>query len=103
MLYACQLPELFTYVCNYCPDICNYRILSKHSSLAVARKIHHLVAIRIGMKKMAEGDEYLERAVKPWSVSLGVFLMMKWRVLNSPKRLHQTGGRQVIRSPSISH
>jgi len=43
------------------------------------------------MNKMAEGDEYLdyrdetlEWTAKPWSVSLGAFLEMKWRVLNSP-------------------
>ena len=53
---------------------------------------------------MAEGDEYLdhldktlERAAKPWSTLLGVFL--EWRVLNSLKHPHRTGGgRQVIRS-----
>ena len=39
---------------------------------------------------MAKGDEYfdyldetLERAAKPWSALLGMFLKMKWRVLNS--------------------
>ena len=37
-----------------------YRILSKNSSPTVARKIRHLVTIRIGMSKMAEGDEYLD-------------------------------------------
>ena len=80
MLYTCQLPELFTYVCNYCPDICNYRILSKHLSLAVARKICHFVTIRIEINKMNEGDEYLdyfnetsERAAKPWRALLGCF------------------------------
>jgi len=61
-----------------------YRILSKNSSPTVARKIRHLVTIRIGMSKMAEGDEYLdyhdetlERTAKPWSVSLGAFLETK--------------------------
>ena len=51
-----------------------YRILPKNLSPTVARKICLLVAIRIGMNKMAEGDEYLdyldetlERAAKPWS------------------------------------
>ena len=40
---------------------------------------------------MAEGNEYLdyraetlERAAKPWSISLGAFLKTKWLVLNSP-------------------
>ncbi len=62
----------------------NYRILSKNPSPTVARKIRHLVTIRIGMSKMAEGDEYLdyhdetlERTAKPWSVSLGAFLETK--------------------------
>ena len=52
-----------------------YRILSKNSSQIVVRKIRQLVAIRIGMNKMAESDEYLdyrdetlERAVKPWTM-----------------------------------
>ena len=58
-----------------------YHILSKTSSPTVTRNIRHLVAIRIGMNKMAEGDEYLdyraetlEQMAKPWSVSLGAFL-----------------------------
>ena len=57
-----------------------YHILSRNLSQAVARKICHLVTIRIGMNKMAESDKYLdyrdetlERTVKPWSASLGVF------------------------------
>ena len=61
-----------------------YRILSKNSSLALSRKIRHLVAIRIGMNKMATDDEYLdycdetlERAAKPWSDLLGAFLETK--------------------------
>ena len=40
-----------------------------------------MVAFRIGMNKMAEGDEYLDyldetlgQAAKPWSALLGVFL-----------------------------
>ena len=37
-----------------------YRILSKNSSQIVVKKIRQLVAIRIGMKKMAVGDEYLD-------------------------------------------
>ena len=56
----------------------NYCIHSKNLSPTVARKNCHLVAIRIGMNSVAEGDEYLdyldetlERAVKPWSVLLG--------------------------------
>ena len=68
-----------------------YCILSKNSSPSLARNIHHLVAVRIGMIKMAEGDEYLgyleetlERVAKPLSALLGVFLEMKWWVLNSP-------------------
>ena len=72
----------------------------------MARKIRHLVTIRIGMNKMAEGDEYLdyrdeplERTAKPWSASLGVFFETKWRVLNALKLPHRTGrGRRVIRS-----
>ena len=70
------------------------KILSK----TVARKIRHLVAIRIGMNKMAEGDEYLdyhdeilEQAAKPWSASLGVFFETKWWVLNALKLPHRTG------------
>ena len=69
----------------------SYRILSKNLSPTVPRKICHLVPIRIGMNKMAEGDEYLdyldetvEGAVKPWSTLLGAFLKTKWRILNSP-------------------
>ena len=69
----------------------NYRILSKNSSLTLSRKIRHLVANRVGMNKLAEGDEYLdyfdetlERTAKPWSTLLGAFLETKWRVLNSP-------------------
>ena len=75
-----------------------YRILSKNSSQTVARKIRHLVAIRIGMNKMAESDEYLdyrdeplERTAKPWRASLGVFFETKWRVLNPLKLPHRTG------------
>ncbi len=77
-----------------------YRILSKNLSEACARKIHHLqlVAIRIGMNKMAKGDKYLdyldetlEQAAKPWNASLGAFLETKWRVLNSLKHPQQTG------------
>ena len=56
----------------------------------MARKIRHLVAIRIRMNKMAEGDEYLdyfdetlEQAAKTWSALLGAFLEMKGHVLNS--------------------
>ena len=56
----------------------------------MARKIRHLVTIRIGMNKMAEGDKYLdyldktlEQAAKPWSTLLGAFFETKWRVLNS--------------------
>ena len=50
-----------------------YCILSKNSSSKVARKIGRLVAIRIGISKMAKGDEYLdypgetlERMAKLW-------------------------------------
>ena len=74
---------VFIYITLYC-------ILSKDSSQVVARKIRHLVTLRIGMNKMAEGDEYLdyldetlERAAKPWSALLGAFLKTKWQVLNS--------------------
>ena len=63
----------------------------KNSSPTVAKKICHLVAVRIGMNKMAKGDTYLdyldetlERAVKLWSALLGAYLETKWRVLNSP-------------------
>ena len=35
-----------------------YRNLSNNSSQTVARKIRHLVAIRIGRNKMSDGDEY---------------------------------------------
>ena len=64
----------------------------------LSRKIRHLVALRIGMNKMAEDDEYLdyidetlERVGKPWSALLGAFLETKWRVLNSLKHPHRTG------------
>ena len=36
------------------------RILSKNLSQTVARKIPHSVTIRIGMNKMAEGEEHLD-------------------------------------------
>ena len=64
----------------------------------MARKIRHLVTIRIGMNKMIESDEYLdyrdetlERTMKPWSASLGVFFKTKWQVLNALKLPHRTG------------
>ena len=45
------------------------------------RKFCHFVAIRMGMNKMAESDEYLdycdetlERTAKSWCVLLGTFL-----------------------------
>ena len=69
---------------NHCK---NYCILSKNLSPTVARRICHLVTIRIGMNKMAKGDEHLdyhdetlEWMAKPWSVSLGAFLETKWWV-----------------------
>ena len=72
----------------------------------MTRKIRHLDALRIRIKKMAKGDEYidylnetLKQAAKPWSTPLGAFLRTKWRVLNSLKRPHGRGrGRRVIRS-----
>ena len=43
--------------------------------------VHHLVPIRMGMNKMAEGDEYLdfcnetlEQTAKSWGTLLGAFL-----------------------------
>ena len=79
-----------------------YHILSNNSSQDEAGKIHHLVAIKIGLNKMAQGDEYLdyldealEQVAKPWSTLLGVFLEMKWRVLNSLKHPHRTGRRKM--------
>ena len=76
--------------------------LFKNLSQTVARKIRHLVTIRIGMNKMAEGDKYLdyrneplERMVKPWNTSLGVFFETKWRVLNALKLPHRTGRRKT--------
>ena len=54
------------------------------------------------MNKRAEGDKYLdyldetlERVAKPWSVLLGVFLEMKWWVLNALKLPHRTGRRKT--------
>ena len=41
-----------------------YRNLSNNSSQTVARKIRHLVAIRIGRNKMSDGDEY-------WNIRVG--------------------------------
>ena len=50
----------------------------------MARKICHLLAIRIGMNKMADGDacldyldETLEWVANTWSASLGAFHEMK--------------------------
>ena len=50
-------------------------ILSNNLSPNVPRKRYHLVAIRIGLNKMAEGDVYLdypdetlERMTKLWTV-----------------------------------
>ena len=40
--------------------ITQYRILTKNSSPKVSRKIRHLAAIRIGISKIAQGDEYLD-------------------------------------------
>ena len=37
-----------------------YCILSKNSLPTVLSNVHHLVPIRMGMNKMAEGDEYLD-------------------------------------------
>ena len=37
-----------------------YCILSKNSSPKVTRQIRHLVAIRIGLSKIAKGDKYLD-------------------------------------------
>ena len=63
------------------------------TSTVFSLKIHHLVAITVGMNKMAEGDEYLdyrnetlEQAAKLWSALLGVFFKTKWWVLNALKR-----------------
>ena len=63
--------------------LCYYHILSTNLTHTVARTFCHLVAIRIRINKMAEGDdcdclnETLEQTVKPWSTSLGVFLETK--------------------------
>ena len=53
-----------------------YRILSKNSSQTVAIKICHLVVIRIGMNKMAEGEEYLDclDETLEWAAKLGALL-----------------------------
>ena len=37
-----------------------YRILSKNLSPKVSREIRHLVAIRIGISKIVQGDKYLD-------------------------------------------
>ena len=56
-------------------------VFSLNSSPIVPRKCCHLVAIRTGMNKMAEGDEYLdycnetlEQTTKSWHALLGAFL-----------------------------
>ena len=41
-------------------DYTYYRIHPKNSSHTVARNICHIIAINIGMNKMAEADEYLD-------------------------------------------
>ena len=60
---------------------CQCHLLSKALSPSVPRKFCHLVAIRMGMNKMAEGDEYLgccdetlERTAKSCGALLGMFL-----------------------------
>ena len=79
----------------------------------MARKIRHLVTIRIGLNKMVESDEYLdyhdetlERMAKPWSTLLGVFFKTKWQVLNALKLPHRTGrgktGNPQSHPPCIS-
>ena len=83
----------FNKIKTQCNSIINYiTVFSlKNSSPTVAKKIHHLVAVRYGMNKMGEGDTYLdyldetlEWAAKLWSALLGAFLKTKWWVLNSP-------------------
>ena len=71
----------------------------------MARKIRHLVAIRIGMNNVAEGDEYLdyldetlERAVKPWSALLGGVLEMKWQVLKAEGHSNRERSGMVVSS-----
>ena len=78
-------------------EVAKYFILSKNSSQTVAGKIPCLIAIRIGMNKMAEGDEYLdylaktlERVAKPWSTSLEAFLKTKWWVSEARLKLKYT-------------
>ena len=54
-----------------------YHILSKNLSPKVPREIRHLVAIRIGISKIAQGEEYLdypgetlERIAKLWNATV---------------------------------
>ena len=76
-----ELPNRLPYSCNLLP--------------IVPGKIHYLVAIRIGISKMAVGDEYLdylietlERMAKCWSTFVrGVHKLMKWQLLNSLLKL----------------
>ena len=61
------------------PPVSNsiYRILSKYLSPFVSRKLCHLVAIKIGINKMVEGDEYLgycNKILKQTTNIQGVFL-----------------------------
>ena len=81
-------------------------VLSKNSSPTVPRKIRHFVAIRIGMNKMAEGDEYLdypdetlERTAKPSNALLGALFGVRvdyeltvWTVVRG-YHVHKTPGR----------
>ena len=59
----------------------------------MARKIHHLVAIRIGMNKMAKSDKYLEHPdetlewVAKWSALSGAFLETKGHIDRKRSRM----------------
>ena len=80
---------MYSLVCilSYVNYLCICNAISQKLVTNCSHKIYHLVAIRIGMNKMAKGDKYLdylnetlERVAKPWDVSLGEFLGTKWRV-----------------------
>ena len=69
----------FAFMMIFTIDACTIFSLS----LTASRKIHHLVAKSIGMKKLAMVDEYLnylgktlEQTAKPRSTLFGVFLEM---------------------------
>ena len=71
--HSAILPRTNSGECIYRQWKLKYHILSKTLSSIMPRTFRHLVSIRMGMNKMAEGDEYLDysnetlqRTAKSW-------------------------------------